>query len=67
MDILSLIGQTLFLLALAYGGWVCLVCAGRYDAENLEADVRASRAAGARSHVEPRPAPRRQARQDMAA
>jgi hypothetical protein len=67
MDILSLIGQTVFLLALAYGGWVCFVCAGRYDADNLEADVRASRAAGTRSHVEPRPSRRRQARQDIAA
>jgi hypothetical protein len=67
MDILSFIGQTLFLVALAYGGWVCLVCAGRYDAENLEADVRASRAAATRSHVEPRLPPRREVRQDIAA
>jgi hypothetical protein len=67
MDLLSFIGQTLFLLALAYGAWVCFVCAGRYDAEHLEADVRASRAAGTRSHVEHRPARRREIRDDIAA
>jgi len=67
MDILAFIGQTLFLLGLGYGGWACLVCAGLYDAESVEADVRASRAAAARSHADPRPARRPRARQDIAA
>jgi hypothetical protein len=52
MDALSFIVQTSCIAGIASGAWLCLVHAGRYDAEALRADEAASREAQVRGHVE---------------
>lgn len=51
MDTLFVLGQIASLAGLAYGGWLCLVHAGRYDAESMRADEAASRLAQVRGHA----------------
>jgi hypothetical protein len=53
MDALILLGQLICLAGIAYGAWICLACAGRYNAENAHADAAASRAARTRGHALP--------------
>jgi hypothetical protein len=53
MDALFLLGQLICLAGLAYGAWICLACAGRYNAESAHADAAASRAAHTRGHAQP--------------
>jgi hypothetical protein len=43
------LGQVASLGALAYGAWLCLTVAGRYDADAAKADEIASRSARARA------------------
>jgi hypothetical protein len=52
MELLFVIGQIACLAALAYGAWICLTCAGRYNAESAQADRAASGAAQNRGHAE---------------
>ena len=52
MDELFVLGQLVCLGALAYGAWICLVHAGKYDAESLRLDDAVSRTARARGHAE---------------
>jgi hypothetical protein len=53
MDELFLLGQLICVAGIAYGAWVCLACAGRYNAESALADAAASRAAQTRGHALP--------------
>ena len=53
MDTLIFVGQLACLAGLAYGAWICLCCAGKYDAETARADVSASRSSRTRAHLEP--------------
>jgi len=55
MDALFSILQIICLVALACGAWMCLLHAGRYDADRLRADRAAPRIARLRGHAPPEP------------
>ena len=52
MDTLMLIGQIASIACLAYGGWLCFIYAGIYDADSARADADASLSAQTRAHAD---------------
>ena len=51
-DAIFFIGTLIALAGLGYGAWQCFLIAVIYDADNVQADIAASRTARSRGHAE---------------